>query len=53
METPSPWQDTVFFETGLLCLAGDLWHITEFAVDSFVELGVEFVHAAGSRLDAG
>lgn len=25
VETPSPWQDTLFFEPGLLCLAGDPW----------------------------
>lgn len=49
METPSPWQDTVFFETGLLCLAGDLWHVK----DSFLELGVESLQAAGSCLGSG
>lgn len=27
VETPSPWQDTLFFEPGLLCLAGDPWLI--------------------------
>lgn len=53
METPSPWQDAVFFETGLLCLAGDRWHVTEFAADSFAELDVESLHAAGSSLDSG
>lgn len=43
----------MFFETGLLCLAGDLWHIADFAEDSFIELGVESVHAGGSGLDSG
>ena len=43
----------MFFETRLLCLAGDLWHVTELAMDSSVELGVESVSAEGSSSDSG
>lgn len=42
METPSPWQDTVFLGAGLLCLAADLWHIPD-----------GLCGAAGSSSDSG